>query len=75
MVSVVQSDEGIFVTELIKYRYSETVRQPTERFGPLARADRLEIFTLNPKNWVSFAVGLGFGLKGLIATIDKELCC
>jgi hypothetical protein len=71
----VQSDEGGFVTYLIKYRHFEKVRQPTEGFGPPARADRLESFTLNPEHWLSLAVGLVFGLKRLIATVDKELCC
>jgi len=35
--------------------------------------DWLEIFTPNPKYWLSFEVGLGLDLKGLVATIDKEL--
>jgi hypothetical protein len=36
-----------------------------------AMADRIKIFTLNPKDWLSVADWLGLGLKGLICTIDK----
>jgi len=41
--------------------------------GTTARVDWLEMFTLNPTDWLSFAVGLGLVLKGIIAAIDREL--
>jgi hypothetical protein len=39
---------------------------------PPARANRLGIFTLNRKDRLSVPERLGFGLKGLIGTIDKQ---
>jgi hypothetical protein len=39
--------------------------------GPQARDDRLEIFTLNIKYWLSVAEWLALGLKGFICTVDN----
>jgi len=58
---------------LFNYCHFENAQNPTVCSDPTARVDWLEIFTLNPKDWLSFAVGLEFVLKGLIAAIDTEL--
>jgi len=51
----------------------QRVRAPVgeKKIGPQARVDRLKLFTLNRKEWLSVAGWLGLGLKELIWTIDR----
>jgi hypothetical protein len=62
-----------------KHGCRERVRPRWKTFSPppppQARENRINIFTLNRKDWLSVAEWLGLGLRRLICTVNKKWYC